>query len=354
MTNKNSNGGGPWGKEPWGKEPSSKGPNHPRDDEFDDLIKKGQDKIRELFPNGGGGGKNGGNIRLFSLLAILAVFFWLASGFYTVNTKEEGIVLRFGEYIRTASSGLNYHLPSPIEQVIKLRVTDRYKEEVGYRTEKSSRRFKGDSRNTDSRGGEILMLTGDENIVDISFEVQWQIADSRKFLFNIKDPIKTVRDAAESSMREVIGTTPINETLSDGRTAVQLQVKQSLQAILDSYDAGIRIETINMKGVPPGSVDEAFKDVQAAKINKEETINKAIAYRNEVLPKAEGQANRFMQVYNEYKVAKEVTRKRMYLETMENIMHDMEKVILSTEGGQVMPYLPLNELRKSSNIKKVQ
>jgi membrane protease subunit HflK len=354
---KNGLNGGPWGNKPQ----KNNKPQPPSQDELDELLKKGQERIKSLFSGGGkktpGGGSKGGYI----VLAIIALLVWLASGVYTVNTKEEGVVLRFGKYIKTAGPGLNYHLPSPIEKVFKIPVTERYKEEVGYRSSNYSRR--GGDR-------EILMLTGDENIIDINFEVQWQISDARKFLFNINDPQKTIRDAAESAMREVIGTTPISAVLSEGRSVAQLQTKQLLQETLDSYDAGVEIKEINMKGVPPSTVVEAFKDVQAAKINKQETINKAKAYYNEVIPiargdaeamlqeaegykqqviaDAEGQAERFLQVYNKYKYAKYVTKKRMYLETMEELLTDMDKMIVDDKIGGVVPYLPLNDLNRKA------
>jgi membrane protease subunit HflK len=233
------------------------------------------------------------------------------------------------------------------------------------------------------------MLTGDENLVAVNFEVQWQIENAKKFLFNVYDPQLTVRNAAESAMREMIGTTPLSEILSEGRSVLQQKTKELLQSILDSYDSGVHIETINMRGVPPANkikvdnivtgedgemksesiettVDQSFKDVQAAIINKEEIINMAIARSNEVIPeargqgqkliqeaqgykeqviaKAQGEANRFNAIYNEYKKAKDVTKKRIYFETMEQIMEGMDKIIMDSKNNGIQPYIPMKEL----------
>jgi membrane protease subunit HflK len=397
--NQGGNGKGPWGQAPKGDNSGDKKPSSQAENPVDEFIRKLQEQMKELFnKRKGGGGKgpifkgddNGTKVLIAAAIGILLVL-WLFTGIYTVNTKEEAVVLRFGKYVRTASAGMNYHLPTPFENVIKLRVKDRYRTEIGSGTDndvslKPSKR--GSAPADDHR--EILMLTGDENILDVNFEVQWQIADAKKFLFNVDDAQKTVRFAAESAMREIIGTTALNEILSDGRTAVQLQTKELLQKILDSYDIGIKIEEVNMRGVPPRNsikvnsittdengnmknelitttVDEAFKDVQAALINKEESINTAIARSNELIPqargnaqeilqeaqgykekviaKAQGDAQRFVSVYNEYKKAKDVTKIRIYLETMEDILSGMDKIIVDPKGGTV-PYLPLNELVK--------
>ncbi len=383
---------GPWGQEPWGNGSQGKRPSAPQNPDIDVLIQKMQKKVTNIFGGGGGSGgkKNGAlpNKSVAIVMVSIALLLWLASGVYTVNTKEEGVVLRFGKYVETTSPGLNYHWPVPIEKVIKISVTDRYKTEIGQISNPSRGRYSRDS----SSSREMLMLTGDENIIDVNCEVQWQISDANKFLFNVYDPQTTVRDAAESALREVIGTTPLNDILSEGRTAAQLDTKILLQEIMDSYDIGIRIEEVNMRGVPPRSsirvesitanedgvlatesitttVDEAFKDVQAAIINKQEIINTALARSKEVIPvarghaqkllqeaqgykeqvvaKSEGEAKIFLSVYNEYRKAKEVTRKRIYLETMEGIFKGMDKIVLDTSGtGGVVPYLPLKELEK--------
>lgn len=401
---KGNNAKGPWGNRPGNNGGGGNKPPFSDNAELEEIIKKSQEKIQNIFSGGKGGGSNGsggapmnnGGIILAAI--VIAFFVWLASGVYTVNTKEEGVVLRFGEYVRTESAGLHYHAPFPIEKVIKLRVTDRYRTELGYRTERSSTRsafsrgFGRGKASSSNNTREVLMLTGDENIVDVNVEVQWQISDAEKYLFNVFDPKSTVKDSAESAIREVVGTTPLNDILSDGRTAVQLQTKELLQSVLDQYDIGIKVEEINMRGVPPRNsirvesmttdedgnlvnemitttVDEAFKDVQAAISNKEETINSAIARSNELIPQArgraqrllqeakgykekviaqaDGEAKRFLSVYNEYRKAKDVTRNRMYIETMEKVLKDVDKMMIDTEKGSgVLPYLPLNEIKK--------
>ncbi|MEM7617574.1 MAG: FtsH protease activity modulator HflK [Pseudomonadota bacterium] len=370
------NSNGPWGRPPNSQKPSS-GDNNKRNGQAsgDDVINKLLKSLNDFFDQKDGSGGNGGgfnngggpsinfgkvNKKLLSFLLLVLFLGWLATGFYTVNTKQEALILRFGKYVGTKQPGLNYHLPFPIEKKILVTVTDRYKDEIGYITGRDNADF----------SKEILVLTGDENIVNINFEVQWQISNAKDFMFNLQDPRLTVREAAESAMREIIGTTPISDILSGGRTAVQLQITQLLQEILDSYQAGIKIAEINLKGVPPATVDSAFKDVQAAKINQEETINKAIAYENEITHKAkgeaakivqiaeaykgekiaeaEGQTDRFLQVLKQYKLASEVTKERIYIETIENILQNNEKIIIDNNSSGVLPYLSLNEMKKSN------
>lgn len=390
------NNNGPWGQPPKPNKPKNNKPaSNGSGEDIDEIIRKGQEKVKNIFS--GRGGNGGGEIpplkpikpyKAFALISVILLGLWFASGIYTVNTKEEGVVLRFGEYVRTAKPGINYRLPTPIERVTKLNVTERRSTKIGYKEDRDYNNRP--SRNNDTR--DILMLTGDENIVDVSFEVQWQIVNGEKYLFNVDNPGKTVRDSAESAMREVVGTTPLNDILSEGRDKVQLETKDLLQSVLDSYEIGIEIEEISLKAVPPRNlvnvdditvdengemrtrkinitVDDAFKDVQAAKLNKEGTINSAIARSNELIPQArgeaqkllqdakghkekvialaEGEAKRFTSVYNEYRVAKDITKTRIYLETMEEVLNGMDKIILDTEGGSgVVPYLPLNELNK--------
>ena len=385
--NNNNGDQGPWGR-PQRENKGGKRPEYSEND-IDKIIRDSQEKIKKIFSGGGGGsgaGGDGNNKKIIGIIVAIIFGLWLASGVYTVGAKQEGVVLRFGKYVQTTSPGLHYHLPSPIENVIKLSVTDRYHTEVGYRTGKigssTSVRGSGDGR-------EILMLTGDENIVDVNFEGQWQIASAEKFLFNVYDPQQTLRYAAESAMREVIGTTPMNSILSEGRSIAQSQTKELLQKVLDSYDAGIKVEEINMRAVPPKNsisvdsittdddgnvkrqtvnttVDEAFKDVQAAIINKEETINSATARANEIIPqargaaerllqeakgykekvvaKSQGEAKRFTDVYDEYRKAKTVTKRRIYLETMEDVLFGMDKLVIDNKGNGVVPYLPLDKL----------
>lgn len=347
---------------PWGKPPSSsnrrnnRNSNHNNNEELDELLKK----VKDFIPKGGKPPSAPQNTsKMLAIAAIVALCGWLATGFYTVDTKEEALVLRFGKQIRVDKPGLNYHLPFPIERKIKEVITEPRKEErIGKRS--------GSRQNN-----EMLVLTGDENIVDITLEVQWQVRDIAEFVFNVENPTSTVRNAAESAMREIIGTTPIDQILSSGRTTVQVEIGSLLQEILNSYEAGIVITDISLAAVPPSMVDDAFKDVQAARINQEETVNKAKtysnrvtinaigeaekilqgaeAYKSEVVNRAIGETKRFLSVYNQYKLAKDVTKSRIYLETMEKVLQNKEKLVIDNEKGGILPYLSLNEIKRNTN-----
>lgn len=357
--------GGPWGRpqnRPTGKgEPPSGNEPPPPGPDFDEWIRKSQESLRQLWGNGDHNGKGLG------LLAAVAVLLWLSSGVYFVGADEQGVVTRFGAYHRTTSSGLNYHLPWPVEAAMTPRVTAVNKVEVGYRT--GSLRNKRDDLATMD---ENLMLTGDENIVDISFEVQWKIMNAPDFLFNVRNPEDTVKAVSESAMREVIGQTQIATVLAEGKLQVEQNTKKLIQETLNSYKAGIEIVTVNLlKADPPAQVLDAFRDVQTARADMETARNQADAYRNDILPKArgaaqqmvldaegykqevvaraQGEAARFSSVYDQFKQAKDVTRKRMYLEAMEDILQGMNKIIVEGKGAQgVVPYLPLQELKNKS------
>ena len=353
---------GPWNNNnnnnPWGKKSNNNGwnPNN-KNDEFDKILNLDKEKLSNFFSKGP---------KSFFLGFIVLIFLWLISGFYTISPEEQGVVLRFGKYTSISSPGLNYHIPSPIEKVIKVPVTTTRNVEVGFRTQNAE-----SIRNVDE---ESLMLTGDENIVDLNFVVQWFVSDAAKYVFNIRNPDKNIKDSAESVMREVIGKTNINFALSEGRDQVRQEAQDSLQKILDRNDSGITVSSLLLqKSDPPPAVIDDFKDVQRARADQERLINEAQAYANRIVPEAKGEASkvresaeaykqeviaiadgaskRFLSVYNEYKLAKDVTRRRIYLETMEKVMQNMNKVIIDNENGSgVLPYLPLPELNKS--IKK--
>lgn len=282
-------------------------------------------------------------------------------GIYKVDTDENAAVLYFGKFYSVATPGLNYHIPYPFGEVIKKSVTTVNTEEFGF----ASNAKKSESRNFDA---ESLMLTGDENIVDIEFQVQWQIADIKDFAFNIADPNQSIRKAAESAMREIIARTPIVDALSDGKSKIEQDTRDLLQQILNSYQAGVRIVVVQLRRVdPPLQVIDAFRDVQTAKADKEKEINQAQAYANDIIPRArgaaaqetqqaeayqkevvtnaEGEAGRFVSVYNQYVKSKQVTKKRIYLETMEKIYHDNDKIFIDKSASKsgVMPIYPLNE-----------
>jgi membrane protease subunit HflK len=352
-------GGGPWGGG-GGQGPWSRGPSGPQPPNFEDLLRKGQDRVKRFIPGGFGGGRG-----LFYIIAA-AIALWLLSGFYRVEPDEKGIVLRFGQYVGDTTPGLNYHLPAPIETVITPKVTRVNRIEIGHRTV-------GEGRGLPVRDvpEESLMLTGDENIVDIDFVVFWVIKDAGQFLFNIRNPEATVKVAAESAMREVVGQRPIQTSLSEGRSEVETATRARLQKLLDDYGAGVLISRVQLlKADPPQPVIDAFIDVQRARADLERLRNEAEGYRNDIIPRARGEverlvqeargyreeiinraggeAQRFMQVYESYKNAKDVTTERMYLETMEHVLRGMNKVIVDTPPGSqgVVPYLPLPELQR--------
>ena len=360
-------GGGPWGSGPrgggpWGGNrgggggpgPRGRGPQPP---DFEELLRRGQDRFRRVLPGGFGTG-TGIAIVLLGILVI-----WLASGFYRVLPDEVGVVLRFGAYNRTTQPGLNYHLPTPIETVLRPSVTRVNRTEIGYRNAEGP----GRGQVTRQVPEEALMLTGDENIVDINFTVFWVVKDAKAYLFNIRAPEATVKSVAESAMREVIGETPIAQALAEGRGKIETDTHSLLQRILDDYAAGIEVTQLQLLRVdPPGPVIDAFRDVQRALADRERLRNEAEAYRNDVVPKArgaaaavkqeaeayrqeiiarsQGDADRFISVYHAFKAAQDVTLQRLYLETMEEVLKSSNKVIIdkSAQGSSgVLPFLPL-------------
>jgi membrane protease subunit HflK len=345
-------GGGPWGPGPGGPQP----PN------LEELLRKGQDRFKGFVPRVPGGGRG------LTLIVLIAVAFWLASGFYRVQPDEQGVVLRFGEWVKTTQPGLNYHLPAPIATAETPKVTRVNRVDIGFRT---GAEF-GRSTATRDVGEESLMLTGDENIVDIDFTVFWLIKDAGEFLFNIQRPETTVKAVAESAMREVVGKTPIQSAMTEGRLQIEDATQLLIQQILDEYKAGIQITEVKLQKVdPPAAVIDAFRDVQAARADLERQRNEAEAYANDIIPRArgeaermfqeaegykqevvaraEGEAARFLSVYKEFALAREVTTRRIYIETMEKVLRDMNKIIIDSEGGSgVIPYLPLNELTKAA------
>lgn len=356
-----NNQGGGWqsgGKGPWGQGPRSSGPQPP---DLEELIRKGQDRLKNILPPGGGG-FGGPVLWVGGAIGLVVLAAWLC--LYRVQPDEQGVVLRFGEWVRTTQPGLNYRLPYPIESVLTPKVTRVNRIDVGFRGDLTDRA--GQPRDIVE---ESLMLTGDENIVDIDFSVFWQIKDAGQFLFNISNPEPTVKAVAESAMREVIGKNPIQRILTEGRQPIEDGTVKLMQSILDSYQAGITISRVNLQKVdPPSAVIDAFRDVQAAKADKERAQNEAESYRNDIIPRArgdserilqaaeaykqevvataQGEAARFLSVYNAYRLAKDVTAKRLYLETMEEILQGTNKIILDTKESGVQPYLPLTELQR--------
>lgn len=355
----NQNGGG---NSPWGQRPGGGGPQPPN---LDELLRKSQDQLKNLLPTGGGRG----GIMVVLLLLVLG---WAATGVYRVEADEQGVVLRFGQWITTTQPGLRYHLPYPIESVQTPKVTRERKVDVGFRSGADV----GRASSTRQVSEESLMLTGDENIIDINFVVNWVIKDAGKYLFNIQAPDATLKVVAESAMREIIGKTDIQSALTEGRLQIEKDTFDLIQKTLDDYGSGIQITRVKMQKVdPPAQVIAYFRDVQAARADLERQRNEAEAYANDIIPRArgkaeqmlqqaegykqqviarsEGEASRFLSVYKQYKVAKDVTIKRIYLETMENVMGGMNKIIIGKGAGQgVVPYLPLPELKKREGASK--
>jgi membrane protease subunit HflK len=328
------------------------------------MLRRGQDKLRRFMPGGNLGGRG------FALLALAALVLWGLSGFFRVEPDELGVVLRFGKVAREVQPGLNYHLPYPIETVLTPKALRVNKIDIGMRMIDDSRRG-GGMRDVPE---ESLMLTGDENIVDVDFSVLWKVKPTGvgDYLFNIQNPEGTVKAIAESAMREVIGRSDIQPILTGARQTIENAVQELMQKTLDHYGAGIVIQQVQLQKVdPPTQVIDAFRDVQAARIDFERAQNEAQTYANRVVPEARGkvaqitqaaeayrqqtvaeatgQTARFLQIYEQYKKAPDVTRQRMYLETMERVLGGTDKIILDagTAGGSgVVPYLPLNELTR--------
>ncbi len=355
-------GGGPWGKPPnqgpWGQGPS--GGSTPPD--LEEMLRRGQDRLRQVMPGGGFGGKG------VALAVLLAVGAWGLSGFYTVQPNEAALNTLFGRYVSKSGSGLHYNWPYPVGSVQKLRVEDRNTTSIGfvYRVDPRS----GNQGSIDVPE-ESLMLTGDENIADVKFVVIWQIDPTKpeNFAFNVRRPELTIKAVAESAMREIVGRSQIQRILTAERKVIEPAVQELMQKVLDDYGLGAKIIQVQLQSVdPPEQVIAAFRDVTAAQQDQDRLRNEAEAYANRVVPEARGaaarilqeaqayreqtvaeangQASRFSQVLAQYKLAPAITRERIYLETMERVFGGMNKVIVdqpSTAQG-VVPYLPLGAL----------
>jgi len=351
-----SGGGGPWG----GGGGSGGGPRPP---DLEEMIRRGQDRFKNMIPGGSGKGFSSKGIIVAILVALVV---WGFTGWYRVQTNQQGVVLQFGKWVSTTEPGLHWHLPYPIESVLLPEVTSVQQIDIGFR-------FIGDRKSGQKRvlPEESLMLTGDQNIIEIQFTVQWRIADAGLYLFRIRDPEQTVKIAAESAMREIIGRTNILPALGEARGQIETDTRVLLQAILDEYEAGIQITGLVLQQVqPPAPVIDAFNDVQRALQDRDRLKKEAEAYQRDIIPRArgeavrmvqegtaykerlvkeaEGEAARFLEVYQAYKINPAVTRRRMYLETIQEVLTNTDKVIMEGGGQGVVPYLPLNELRRGS------
>ncbi len=296
------------------------------------------------------------------VIILTLVLVWILSGVYIVAPDEQGVVKSFGKFTRTLEPGLHYHLPYPIESVRKPKVTEIQRFEFGFRTVSS-----GPTPQYKPMADEALILTGDENIIDVWFIVQSRIKDATNYLFNVADPFKTIRDAAEASMRAVIGENQINTAMTAGRVNIQNDAQKALQKILDSYESGLQVIAVQLQAVqPPEPVRKAFKDVISAREEKNKFINEAESYTSDILPRAkglaaqieleaegykeqkikqaQGDADRFLALLKEYRNAKDVTRKRLYLETMEEILSQARKLVVDSDKQGVILLLPLQEL----------
>ncbi|MBB3932876.1 membrane protease subunit HflK [Kaistia hirudinis] len=358
----NQTGGGGWNNGgnnngPWGQGPRNSGPNPP---DLEELLRRSQDKLKRVLP-GGGGGSRGGVNPVVALIIVVAAVALIGYNFFTfrVEANQVGLVLRFGEFDRQVGPGLSFRLPYPIETVYTPSVTEVRQTTVGS--------IPGASGGRDA-SAESLMLTGDENIVDIDFSVQWVINNARDYQFNVQNVEGTVKATAESAMREVIGRSDVERVLTEERLGIQTQVQDLIQQRLNQYGAGVQITQVQLLNAsPPPEVVDAFRDVQAAEQDQDRLRNEAQTYSNRVLPNARGQASqiveaanayrdqsiaiargqgdRFVKVYESYKAAPDLTRQRMYLETMANILANTDKVIVDEKAGTgVVPYLPLPAL----------
>ena len=342
---------GPWGngskdrnKNPW--KTGKRGAQTPLN--LDDMLRSWQKHFKKNFPSGKGGGS------VLGLIFLVLVGLWLSTGVYRVQPSEQGIVLTFGKMSRIAMPGLNYHFPYPFEQVVIKNVTSVNRIESGALLQ------------TRKEGTENLMLTGDENIALVRFTVLWVIKDIQQYVFNAKNPEEVVKSAAESVVREIIGQTPIQAALTQGRTQINQRAQQNLQSLVDTYELGVQVQGVLMGSIdPPDEVIDAFRDVQRAKADQERFRNDAEAYRNAILPKARGEAqkivmsaegyrqrvideaqgsaSRFSALVAQYLTAPKLMTQRLYLETLESVLREVPKVVLDHGGAAqgVLPYLPL-------------
>jgi membrane protease subunit HflK len=358
------------GRDPWNDRGGQRGP-----PDLDEVLRKVQARLGQLFGgrpgrrsgsggggdggSGAGGGGRGGGIGALGvgIVAALVVLAWGAYGIYVVDPAEAGVVLRFGQYVRTTGPGPHW-VPPFVESVEKVNVQVIRSQDIGFRTQGSS---------SVSVAHESLMLTEDENIIDIKFAVQYRVKDPAAFLFNVVDPEITLRQATESAVREIVGRSGMDFVITEGRNAVAVEAQALIQDILDRYGSGLNVTSVNMQNAqPPDEVQEAFFDAIKAREDQERIINEANAYKADIVPKArgeaqaieeraeayrqrvialaEGETSRFLQVLTEYHRAPEITRERLYLEAVESVMANSSKVLVDVQGGNNLMYLPLDRL----------
>ncbi|MFZ2452436.1 MAG: FtsH protease activity modulator HflK [Methylovulum miyakonense] len=349
-------------KDPWSGRGDQNGP-----PDLDEAIRSLQEKLGKIFGGGGNGGgdrspaDSGKPMKNIGLIAAgAAVVLWVISGFYIVDEGNHGVETRFGKYIGITQSGLHWHIPAPIEQVNIVNVKQQRFIEVGYRSA-------GSEQASGSVPKEALMLTKDENYVDVRLAVQYQVKDAKDFIFNIVNPAATLKQVTESAQRGVIGGSTMDFVLTEGRSEIVTQIKKEIQDVMDSYKSGIQITSVNLQDAqPPEQVQNAFADAIKAREDEQRLINEAEAYSNDVVPKArgaaarklqeaegykeqviaqaEGEASRFTKLYTEYSKAPDITRKRLYIESMESVFSETNTVMIDVKGGNNMVYLPLDKL----------
>ena len=352
-----------WNDPQWGDNGNKKKSGPP---DLDDIWRKFNQRLNDMFGRKGGGnapvsgGLPGGG-SLLLLLGGLVTLLWVASGFYIVNQGERGVVLRFGKYVETTDPGPRWHLPWPIEAKEIVNVDQVRTVEVGYRNSVRNKVLK-----------ESLMLTDDENIIDLQFAVQFLLKDPVEFLFYNRSPEDAVMQAAETAMREIVGKNRMDFVLYEGRAEIATRAKKLMQEILDRYRTGISVSQVTLQNIqPPEQVQTAFDDAVKAGQDRERLKNEAQAYANNIIPSAQGvasrllqeaegykkavtsnaqgEASRFSQVYDEYRKAPQVTRQRMYLDTMQTVMTNTSKVVVDQKGGNSLLYLPLDKLQQIVN-----
>jgi membrane protease subunit HflK len=357
-------------KDPWSGRKDRQGP-----PDLDEAIRSLQEKLGSIFGGSGGGSSGGGSLKSLGYLALGALVLWSLSGFYIVDAGNRGVETRFGKYINTTQPGLNWHYPAPIEQVQVVNVEQQRFIEVGYRS------GGGRQQGVGSVPREALMLTKDENIVDIRLAVQYQVKDAKDYIFNVFQPDATLKQVTESVQRGVIGQSKMDFVLTEGRGQIVTNIKVEIQEIMDMYKSGVQVTSVNLQDAqPPEQVQGAFEDAIKAREDEQRLINEAEAYSNDIVPKArgaasrrtqeaeaykvrviaeaEGEVSRYIKVLNEYKKAPEITRKRLYIESMEEVLSQTDTVMIDVKGSNSLLYLPLDKIAShgasGSNTQSVQ
>ncbi len=358
--------GGSKDKDPWGTRRKEQGP-----PDLDEVIRKLQEKLGGLFGRKGGSGGGGGTGAIgFGVIGGILLLIWLATGIYIVKAGERGVELRFGNYADTTMPGPHWHLPYPFESVETVDVEQIRNAEVGYRSGGGSGRSQ---TGVTAIPVEALMLTRDENIIDIRFAVQYKIKDAKDYLFETRDPDLTLRQATETAVREIVGKSNMDYVLTEGRSEIVLRAAVLIQSILDRYKAGVMVTSVNMQDAqPPDEVQDAFDDAVKAREDEQRLKNEAEAYSNDVLPKArgaaarqleesnaykeqviakaQGESSRFMQILVQYQKAPDVTRERLYLDAIEDVLSKTSKVVVDSKAGNNLLMMPLDQLLQNRGL----